>query len=283
MAIDRFDKTTFEAALPVVREGHENAGQRLWEELGLEENEYTYWVKVTDTAFIKIRSSVRPNGVAAETGKDSIRIWLVDPDGKPLGNKIKSHISRVNGWEKRMTDALRELWKRHVAAGNCPRCGRAMGVWKVKKDGKNKGRLFAKCRDHGHFFWLDQGRPAPKPKPERKAMAAMDEQAVRGDLEAFGLVKEKLNFLREKIGRDPEYTLFALTFVYDRQTADEKSAEVTCYHNTVGFSGVDAEILSSFAKQYIARGTLSEKQMKIASTKMPRYAKQILDILRDKR
>lgn len=283
MSIDRFTKAEFEAALPVIADGHPRAGEKLWRETGLVENEFTYEMEVSATGRIFIRSSVRPDGLAAETGADSIRCWLARPDGTPLGNKIQSHISRVTGWQGRMKEILRELWKRHVVAGDCPRCGQAMGIWKVKKSGPNTGRLFAKCPEHGHFFWLDDGKPKPAPKKETKKMPAVDLDTVVSDLECHGKIKDKLAYLRAVIEKKDEYTLFALTFIYDRQTEDEKQSEDTRWENTVGFSGVDAEILSSFAKQYIARGTLSEKQMALAKKKMSKYAKQILDIIRDKR
>ena len=70
----------------------------------------------------------------------------------------------------------------------------------------------------------------------------------------------------------------AILAIYARQTADEQSSESTFYHNSVGFSGVDGEIMSSFAKQLKSRGFLTEKQMVIARKKMPRYWKQLVDI-----
>lgn len=284
MAIIQFSKDEFEAALPVVKDGHPEAGKKLWIETGLADGEYTYDMPISPTAKIKIRSSVRADGYAAETGKDSIRVWLTNlDDDKPLGNKTQSHITRVTNWETRMVDAIRELWKRHVRAGDCPTCGRALGIWKVKKNGPNTGRLFAKCWKHGHFFWLDEGKPKPKPKKQRPVIAPADETEVRNDLEEHKTIKAKTAFLREAIATRTDYAMFALTFIFDRQTEDEKQAADVRWHNTVGFSGVDGEILTSFAIQYLKKGSLSDKQMAMCHKKLTKYAVQILDIFRGRR
>ena len=70
----------------------------------------------------------------------------------------------------------------------------------------------------------------------------------------------------------------ALMVIFDRQTQYEKDAEHTSEYNHIGFSGVDGEILTSFAKQYASRKFLSPKQMVIARKKMKKYWKQLADI-----
>ena len=89
------------------------------------------------------------------------------------------------------------------------------------------------------------------------------------------LVKDRVALLRERFAASDAWALRALEVVYAEQTADEKAAETTIVHNKVGFSGVDGEILSSFARQYAERGRLSPKQMALLKRKMPRYAKQV--------
>lgn len=75
MSIDQFTQEAFEAALPVDADG-----APLWESLGLQSGEYMYAVPVIRAdgrqVRIVIRSSVGPDGVAADTGEDSIRAWL---------------------------------------------------------------------------------------------------------------------------------------------------------------------------------------------------------------
>lgn len=85
-------------------------------------------------------------------------------------------------------------------------------------------------------------------------------------------------FVRFKLGNDKRWALHALTKIFEFQTAAEQEYETTSEYNGVGFTGVDGEILSSFAKQYIRRKWLSEKQMAILMKKMPKYWKQIISI-----
>lgn len=89
--------------------------------------------------------------------------------------------------------------------------------------------------------------------------------------------KTKKEYIKSKLSSNPKWALKALLLVYDKQTADEKLIADTKHHNSVGFSGAHAEILSSFAQQYRSRGTLSDKQMKCVFKIMPRYWKQCLD------
>ena len=74
---------------------------------------------------------------------------------------------------------------------------------------------------------------------------------------------------------DPLGAPCCLVVVYQNQTSDEQAAQETIEHNGIGFSGPDAEILSSFAQQYQRRGSLSDKQMRILRRKIPSYAGQV--------
>ena len=87
--------------------------------------------------------------------------------------------------------------------------------------------------------------------------------------------KEMIAALKERLASDDRWALRALTLVYRNQTDDEQHAQATLEHNGIGFSGPDAEILSSFAQQYQRRGTLSPRQMKLLRRKMPSYAGQV--------
>ena len=69
-----------------------------------------------------------------------------------------------------------------------------------------------------------------------------------------------------------------LVALYDRQTADEKATEQTRHHNKLGFSAVDAEILSSMARFFTKRGFLSKKQVDIVRKKLKKYVGQLADI-----
>ena len=87
--------------------------------------------------------------------------------------------------------------------------------------------------------------------------------------------KALLAELKRRLATDDRWALRALTLVYRNQTADEQNAQQTIESNGIGFSGPDAEILSSFAQQYRRRGQLSPKQMKLLKRKIPSYARQV--------
>lgn len=147
--IDRFSKSEFEAALPI----HNKTGEPLWESLGLKDGEYTYRVNIPGAlGCIEVRSSVSMSGLAASSGEDSIRCWLTDHHSNPLGSKVQKYVTRVPGWNTRMTKVLRELAHMAKRVQPCKTCSKPMGIFKVKKDGPNKGRYFTKCCSN--FGWI---------------------------------------------------------------------------------------------------------------------------------
>ena len=87
------------------------------------------------------------------------------------------------------------------------------------------------------------------------------------------IVKE---YLREKLSTSDAWALRCLEVIYDNQTPGEQTSDSTNCDNGIGFTGTDANILSSFAKQYRSRGTLSPKQMVILRKKAKKYWKQVL-------
>ena len=87
--------------------------------------------------------------------------------------------------------------------------------------------------------------------------------------------KDLIEHLRQRLASDPRWALRALIRIYQNQTADEQAHDATIERNGIGFSGPDAEILSSFARQYLRRRSLSPKQMNVLMRKIPSYAGQI--------
>jgi hypothetical protein len=87
--------------------------------------------------------------------------------------------------------------------------------------------------------------------------------------------KRVLGEWKVKLGSNPVWALRGLLAVYKYQTEAEKAAGSVTEDNGVGFAGVDGEFLSSLAKQYQQRGSLSPKQMTHLFKKMPKYAKQL--------
>ena len=87
--------------------------------------------------------------------------------------------------------------------------------------------------------------------------------------------KARTAHIREMLASDAKWALKALVRIYDNQTADEKESEDTRHDNGVGFTGADGSFMTSIAKQYIARGSLSEVQMSYVFKNMPKYARQL--------
>jgi hypothetical protein len=86
--------------------------------------------------------------------------------------------------------------------------------------------------------------------------------------------------IRELVGSNQAWAERALQALYAKQTTDERNSHQTIEKNHVGFNGVDAEILTSFAEQLATgrRQHLSPKQLAIAYKKLPKYAKQLHQI-----
>lgn len=81
--------------------------------------------------------------------------------------------------------------------------------------------------------------------------------------------------IRELVGCDRAWACRAIVALYKCQTPDEQASMETKHHNSAGFNGVDAEILSSFAEQLLRPRRLSDKQMQVAYRKLPKYAAQL--------
>ena len=93
--------------------------------------------------------------------------------------------------------------------------------------------------------------------------------------------------IRENLGSDPRWMERGILAIFAYQTADEQQSESTCHDNGVGFTGADAHFMSSLAKQieqsHRAPGErLSPKQRAIAFDRMPKYARQLHRIAKDK-
>jgi hypothetical protein len=89
--------------------------------------------------------------------------------------------------------------------------------------------------------------------------------------------KDTLAYVKQMLANNKVWATKALVRIYqENQTADEQAAKVTSHDNGIGFSGCDAEFLSSLAEQYLRRGNLSDKQMSFVHKKMPKYARQVV-------
>lgn len=147
--IETFTKTEFEAALP-------KSNNYPVQYAGLIQREHCYYLNINEKARIFIRSSVDHTGISAGAGEDSIRTFLVDNSGRPLGSKIIKYTTRKPGWDERLKANCRYLIRLHKAAGldadNNPR-----PILKVK-GGENKGRFFSPEGKGVKWSWLTNSK-----------------------------------------------------------------------------------------------------------------------------
>lgn len=66
--------------------------------------------------------------------------------------------------------------------------------------------------------------------------------------------KARIEFIRGKLQTDDRWALKGLLTVFDNQTEDEQRSESVQEHNGIGFTGIDGEIMTSFAKRAISKG-----------------------------
>jgi hypothetical protein len=95
--------------------------------------------------------------------------------------------------------------------------------------------------------------------------------------------KAKKEFVRHMLETNTVWQKHALMKIYSFQTDTEQCYGTTNEYNYIGFTGADAEILSSFAVQLEQKGYLSPKQMQIVAKKMKKYWKQILTVADQKK
>lgn len=86
-------------------------------------------------------------------------------------------------------------------------------------------------------------------------------------------------YVKTQLATNPIWAQRAIVKLWERQTLDEQSSQSTHNVNRVGFNGTDAMILSSFAEQINKGRTLSLKQLNIAYKKLPKYSRQVIEMI----
>lgn len=111
--------------------------------------------------------------------------------------------------------------------------------------------------------------------------------------------KARIELIREKIETNDRWLIKGVLAIFDNQTLEEKNAKAVRQHNGVGFTGFDAEIMTSIAQQMIRRGIkqaiqdtskpvnvvdyVSPAQVKVLRSKMKKYAGQLMRIAENKK
>lgn len=99
-----------------------------------------------------------------------------------------------------------------------------------------------------------------------------------------------LDYVKQQLMTDDRWLYRGLLAIYDRQTTDEKIAETTRHDNGKGFTGADAQIMTSMAEQLKRRGFLTVKQIAYLRggrnadrARIEKYARQLLKVAEEKR
>lgn len=87
--------------------------------------------------------------------------------------------------------------------------------------------------------------------------------------------KDEIKSLLEK---NDLFVAKSVVKIWERQTTSEKTSQSTEVNNGIGFNGLDAKIMSSFAEYFVTHGRLSAKQLNLARKKIMKYAKQLTSI-----
>ena len=82
--------------------------------------------------------------------------------------------------------------------------------------------------------------------------------------------------IRKLIDESDTSVARAIVAVYNLQTEDEKVVKETSHSNGVGFSGADANFLSSLAQFYQEKGFLTQGQVRAGRKGIKKYAGQLV-------
>ena len=91
--------------------------------------------------------------------------------------------------------------------------------------------------------------------------------------------KNVIAVIKKKLATNSAWATRSIVKLYELQTADEQVSQTTHNVNGAGFNSTDATILSSFAEQILRGRTLSPKQLVIAYKKLPKYSRQISNLI----
>ena len=152
--IDQFTKKDFENALENISFHH----KLHWKDVKVNNNlgEYIYRIPMPNGLVVVIHSSISPRtNLADESGENSIRVWIQNPlTLKPVLPKFQNWITRVLGWDQRLEQMIVKFMEYTENIEFCNHCKQYEQIFTVRKEGKNKGRLFKTCGCPDEFTWI---------------------------------------------------------------------------------------------------------------------------------
>jgi hypothetical protein len=91
----------------------------------------------------------------------------------------------------------------------------------------------------------------------------------------FNVMVYTKEFIQEKLSNDLRWIERGVLVLFNRQTEDEKSQQVTRWDNGRGFNSSDSRYLTYISKYLIGGRHLSGRHLEKVSSKLPKYWKQI--------
>lgn len=80
----------------------------------------------------------------------------------------------------------------------------------------------------------------------------------------------------QRLKKDKAYRHWVLLELHERQTKDERTARVTLWNNGVGFTTIDAPLLTNLAEQVRSGKKLSAKLERQILIRLPKYWRQFV-------
>jgi len=204
-------------------------------------------------ASLRVYTSINTDSeVSRPVGADAIRVCAVVFTDKGTFGYIKAtRVHRVAGWAKNIRERLVEVYT------------------------EAKSRL---VKDDAQKILFTQHHAA-----QVKTAAANQLIPAKGFMndcpaEVAKFKGKTIAWMREQASKREDVALHLLLTIFAKQTDDEQAMEQTVEDNGVGFSGVDAEFMSSLAKQYQDKGWLSKNQTPHMMKKMKKYAGQYYEL-----
>lgn len=153
MSVDTFNREQFEAALP----RDKATGLNLWSYMGFVKGEHVYAINVNERIHILVRSTIDASGVSAPCGEDSIRLWLAEIGSeRPLMGKLTRWVTRVPGWQARITEQARQLYRISRKLKPHPACNKIPVIRRSKTKREDGNEYFIKCVECDTFIGWTQ-------------------------------------------------------------------------------------------------------------------------------
>jgi hypothetical protein len=88
--------------------------------------------------------------------------------------------------------------------------------------------------------------------------------------------------IKQQLSTNPKWIERGLVVLYQRQTYEEQQSGGTIVDNKMGFNGSDSRYLTYCSKWVLSGNRLNEKHLQKCGKMLPKYWKQIMDIIKSK-